>query len=513
MDWRDWDEPRAKRPSEQDFGSLREDVGARKWRLIGAPVAALALIGVVMMLTTPKYRAEAQVLVRTTANASLSDPAVPHKGADESEAVKGQARLIASRDLARRAIKDLRMESRPEFDPMAEDLGPGARALILLGLMRDPARMSRDERILKSYEDRLSVEAPQGTGLVTIAFQSEDRELAAKAANRIADLYLEMRAKAAPEGEAAPDVRLVARAIAPAQPLFPNGVLILASGAAALFVTAFAALVFSAFRRARSIRAEAPVEQPRVLGQTPVFARLKDAGADAARRDGQAGPLPQTRKNAAASRAEADNAQAMGEIADRILSARRGAGRGARIVVTSLAAAQTAPQMMLALGRLLGREGRSIVVGLDRANAPDFSKRPAGAQAEAGAPASEPGLGDLLAGTASFEEVIHRDPASRLHFVPVGANEPIDLQEFAGVLETLARTYDFILLIAPPFDEGDLARTLAANADFVVLSAPPQPHENVVGRARAELMECGAHEVLVVGMPIRLSLSFGQDAA
>jgi hypothetical protein len=203
----------------------------------------------------------------------------------------------------------------------------------------------------------------------------------------------------------------------------------------------------------------------------------------------------------------------LAEIAERIASGRR-ASRGARIVFTSLASADAAPQMMLTLGRLLGREGRSIIVPLEKANGADAWRGHADFPTLEAAPSSgEPRLGDLLAGRASFAEVIRRDPASRLHFVAAGLDETIDFREFSSVLEALARTYDFILMTAPPFDEDDLAKTLAPDADFVVLSAPPQPHESAAFEAKADLIACGAQEVLVIGAPAGLRPSSSQDAA
>jgi capsular polysaccharide biosynthesis protein len=499
MDWRDWDEPRRERSSERDFGAMREALAALRWRLIAVPLAVLFLIGAILMLATPKYRAEAQVFI-----SAKSSPANFDSYAGERAAVKGQAQLVASRDLARRAIKELGMAAWPEFDPLAGGLGIVPRTLVFLGLMRDPARTSLDERILKSYEERLSVSAPPNARMVTIAFQSKDGDLAARAANKIADLYLEMRSAANLAGDGEPDARIVSRAMAPRLALFPEESMLLAFGAAAAFVTVFAAFGARAFQRAgASALVEAPVEQPRALGQMPVFARLEDEP-----KQDQQSPTFE-----AASRAEADQAEAVTEIAERILSARRAAAQGARIVVTSLSAAGAAPQTMRALGRLLGQEGRSIVIGLDKANAPDFWRRPADApRPEAAFASGELTLSDLLTGRASFAEVIRRDPASRLHFVPAPAEAAIDLQEFAGVVETLARTYDFILLIAPPFDQDDMAKTLAAKADFVVLSAPP-PRESAAGAARIELIECGAQEVLVIGLPAPSHLSLGQDAA
>ncbi len=170
----------------------------------------------------------------------------------DAGAATSQAQLIASRDLARRAIKDLGLDDNPEFDPLTRGLGPGFRALIFLGILRDPARKSPEDRVLEAYQDRLQVRAAGGGNLVTIAFQSEDRELAANAANRIAELYLEMRADAkhAADLPRKSDARIVSRAVAPQHPLYPRDALLVLSGAAML-VMAFGAFVSIVLPRGR----------------------------------------------------------------------------------------------------------------------------------------------------------------------------------------------------------------------------------------------------------------------
>src|SRR5207302_7276294 len=104
--------------------------------------------------------------------------------------------------------------------------------------------------------------------------------------------------------------------------------------------------------------------------------------------------------------------------------------------------------MMLDLARDLAREGRSIVIGLDESSLLALGS-PAAGVPHAHLPGTEPALGNLLAGTASFAEVIRRDPASRLHFLPVGRDGELDLHEFASVIDALAGIYDFIAIIAP----------------------------------------------------------------
>ncbi|MGH6863521.1 MAG: Wzz/FepE/Etk N-terminal domain-containing protein, partial [Methylocella sp.] len=230
MSWREWDALRTTRPREWDLRAVCEAAAAWKRWLIGLPLAALFLIGVVLFLQPPLFSAETQVLIgpRAAGFTGLRSRVALLDGAGGGAAAS-QARLIASRDLARRAIKELGIADNPEFDPVTRGLGPGFRALIFLGILRDPARKSPEDRVLEAYSDRLRVSGPDKRGLVTIAFQSEDRELAANAANRIAELYLEMRAgaKHAADLPRKLDARIVTRAVAPQHPLYQRKALLL----------------------------------------------------------------------------------------------------------------------------------------------------------------------------------------------------------------------------------------------------------------------------------------------
>jgi len=516
MDWREWDALRTTRTRELDLGLVFEAVAAWKRWLIGLPLAALVLIGAVLCLQPPRYSAETQVQIgpRQTGLIGLRSSVALLDGAGGFGAATSQAQLIASRDLGRRAIKDLGIKVNPEFDPVTRGLGPGFRALIFLGIMRDPARKSPEDRVLEAYQDRLRVSGPGSGGLVTIAFQSEDRELAANAANRVAELYLEMRAGAKHPADLPRkwDARIVSRAVAPRHPLYPREALLVLSGAAML-VMAFGAFVSIVLPRGRlPLRAEAPLEQPRALGQVRIFARFKAVAGLSPRVNPKLDPPPAMEGETGGD--DPDNGQAMIKIVTRILavSARAGGGRGIRIVATSPKATGAASCMMLDLARGLAGEGRSIVIGLDESSLLDFESSTAGAP-HGHPPGAEPALGDLLAGTASFAEVIRRDPASRLHFLPVGRDGELDLHEFANVIDALAGIYDFIVTIAPPLDRNGIAGTLAAQADVVLLAAPGEPRGGAIVEAEARLIESGAREVLLIGLPAESPRSLGLDAA
>lgn len=512
MDWRDWNAPRNVRSRELDFGLVCEVLAARKWWLIVPPLAALILFGVFLALQPPQYGAEARIMIGRPATGliGLKSNLALLDGADGFAAASGQAQLIGSRDFARRAIKDLGIQDNPEFDPMLRGLGPVSRALVFFGLMRDPARKSSEDRVLEAYQDRLRVSGQNRTSVVTIAFQSEDRELAANTVNRIAELYLQMRADAKRAMPRHADARIISRA-GMSEPLYPDKALLLVSGAA-MFLTAFGAVVSIALPRARQRGfALQPVAQPRAIGQERVFVRLTNLQRLNPQSIPTSAPPPSLSNDVEAD--EDDDKPAMTKIAARIVSAPF-VGRGARIVVTSLKAASGTSQMMVGLARDLEREGRAIIVGLDEASLLDFWIRIAGASdGNSALSATEPGLGDLLAGAASFAEVIRRDPASRLHFLPVGRHDGLDLEEFGSALEALAETYDFILLISPPLDESEIAKTLAAKADFVVLATPAQQSDGAAYEAELELMASGAREVLLVGLPADGPQSLGRNAA
>lgn len=514
MDWRDFDALGTARSQEWDLGSVCEAVTAKKWWLLGPPLAALLLMAGLLFLQPPRYSAESQVLIgpRTAGLIGLRSSFVLYGGASGQSPAAEQAQLIASRDLARRAIKDLGIEDNPEFDSMAQSLGPLSRALIFLGFIRDPTRQSPEERVLEAYQNHLQIHAPGRGSLVSINFQSEDRALAAKAANRIAELYLEMRSGA---NVLPGDARIVSRAIVPARPVFPEKALLFLSGAA-MFVMGFGAFVsIASAGRALPARPEAPVEQPRALEQVRVFARLKHAA--------QSNPMPGRGLPSHLGRTGIDeegNGQAMAKIMARILSVPfdspgvRGIRRGKRIVATSFGPAEAASGMMRDLARDLAREGRSIVIGLDESGVFDFGGLAAAApHGEEVGEGAERGLCDLLNGTASFSEVIRRDPASRLHFLRAGSSDELNLHEFTHVLDALAETYDFLLIIATPLDQNSVAETLAAQADFAVLAMPAVPQGRSALDAEARLIGAGAREVLLIGLPAASPARLGADAA
>ncbi len=190
-------------PSNEDFGPENEidlpGIGRAlrryRWWVIGPTL--LGLIGSLIFVNVvqPHYSAEARVLLENQENfLTHNDKAVRVDAlAPDAEAVQSQIQLITSRDLARRVIKTLNLQGNPEFDPLANGLSALKRVMVLLGISRDPTRMSPEDRILEKFADKLAVLSPTKTRVLSIEFTSENPDLAARAANTVSDAYLDMQ--------------------------------------------------------------------------------------------------------------------------------------------------------------------------------------------------------------------------------------------------------------------------------------------------------------------------------
>ena len=184
----------APQDAEIDLGGIGHALWKHRNWLLGA--TALALIGSTLFvnIVKPRYTAETRVLLEVQSSFMPGDDAkADGAGALDPEAVGSQIQLVTSRDVARRAIKQIGLLGNPEFDPMSGGMGAMSRMLVLLGVKRDPTQMSPEDRVFETYFDKLQVSSPQKTRVLNIEFQARDPDLAANAANTIASIYLDFQ--------------------------------------------------------------------------------------------------------------------------------------------------------------------------------------------------------------------------------------------------------------------------------------------------------------------------------
>jgi polysaccharide biosynthesis transport protein len=156
-------------------------------------VAVLTAIGVNMV--TPRYRSEARILDGRE-NAFLRPEVDKTLNADrppaDAETLTSQVQIVLSRHLALDVIKQLKLGDLPEFDPVLREPSTLHSILSMLGIARDYAAMSPEERVLESWNDRLSAYSVDKSRVIVIEFQAWDPMLAAKITNAIANTYLRM---------------------------------------------------------------------------------------------------------------------------------------------------------------------------------------------------------------------------------------------------------------------------------------------------------------------------------
>jgi uncharacterized protein involved in exopolysaccharide biosynthesis len=176
-----------------DLNALWRAVAAHKFWIIIPTLVALVGSFVLVNMLTPKYTGEARLLLEArdgfyTRPAGDRDVSVDRI---DTEAVTSQVQVVMSRDLAREAIRRLNLVGNPEFDSGAGRFGSVSQLLVKIGLSRNPADRTPEDRALEKYYDALLVFPVTRSRIVAIEFQSRDAELAAKAANTIAAVYLE----------------------------------------------------------------------------------------------------------------------------------------------------------------------------------------------------------------------------------------------------------------------------------------------------------------------------------
>ena len=178
---------------ELDMAALGRALWRRKGRIAALTLLATGLAFAAVNMVTPRYRSEARVLIETRDNIFLRPEAerLSERGATiDPEAVTSQVQLILSRDLARDVIKSLKLAERAEFDPVLRGSSTLGVLLALAGLVRDPMSQTPEERVFRSFAERLTGYPVEKSRVIAIEFESESPELAARVANTVAETYL-----------------------------------------------------------------------------------------------------------------------------------------------------------------------------------------------------------------------------------------------------------------------------------------------------------------------------------
>ena len=186
---------------ELDLAGLGAAVRRRLHVILGGTAAAALLALLFVVSVSPRYTGEAKVLIENQENyftrpeRNQETPPSP----DEA-AVASAIQLVNSLDLAREAIRSLKLTNRDEFDPNSGISGLMLKASSLLGRNRIYESSNPEDVVLDPYFEHLIVLNSNRSRVLQIEFNSRDPELAARSANVIANLFIDFQSKAKREG-------------------------------------------------------------------------------------------------------------------------------------------------------------------------------------------------------------------------------------------------------------------------------------------------------------------------
>ncbi len=177
-----------------DIAMLWQAVKKRKFRIFGAVLASGLLTFLVLSQLTPRYSSQTKILIGSDETA-YTRPTVGERRADDirvsKEVVVSQVQVLTSRDLALEVADKLDLKKNTEFNPEAKRLPLWKKLLSELGLWKDVSKLTEAERVYRAFEERLTVYQVDGSHVIVVNFSSRDPQLAAEAANKLADVYID----------------------------------------------------------------------------------------------------------------------------------------------------------------------------------------------------------------------------------------------------------------------------------------------------------------------------------
>ena len=191
-------------PIETSMLAFREAVRRRRVLFFGAMTTFLVASMVAVFAITPRYTAEARVMVDPRAENVVNIEAVLSRLTADDPAIQSEIEVLRSEDLGRRVIAETNLDQSREFNPVLAQsiIGDVLRGLDWPWLNAafgqilahpDGADGSRriQAEVVEKYFDRLQVEAlGRSSRVIGISFSSEKPELAARVANTIAETYV-----------------------------------------------------------------------------------------------------------------------------------------------------------------------------------------------------------------------------------------------------------------------------------------------------------------------------------
>ena len=200
---------------EIDLLKLWQTIWNRKWSIITLTLVVAMVTVLVVLSLTPIYRAAATLLIEQKQAKVVSIEQVYGLDGGSSEYLQTQFELLKSRSLAERVVRELNLTTHPEFDPRQQEaplldikgwIGSVSLNSLLPGVFpedleeqKEPTEEEIFDKVVVAFMERITIE-PQGKSqLVRVQVDMADANLAARAANRVAQGFIESQLEAGME--------------------------------------------------------------------------------------------------------------------------------------------------------------------------------------------------------------------------------------------------------------------------------------------------------------------------
>lgn len=193
--------------NEVDLLQLWNIIWRRKWSILSLMLVVMMVATLAVFVITPIYRAAATLLIEQKKVNVVSIEQVYGLDGSGNEYLQTQLELLKSRDLAERVVRKLDLVHHPEFDPrqQAEPLIDIKGMLahfdinkLIPGILPEEIEESSEtteakifDQVTKAFMERISIEPLGKSQLVKVQVDMADRLLAARAANAVANGFIE----------------------------------------------------------------------------------------------------------------------------------------------------------------------------------------------------------------------------------------------------------------------------------------------------------------------------------
>jgi capsular exopolysaccharide synthesis family protein len=173
-----------------DIADLRMILGLLRrqiWVVLATAAAILSLTAIVLTVLTPRYTAQALVVVDTSAKNLLAPDSAVIASASDNARVEGEVRIAQSDAVLLDVVREGKLVDDPEFAP---------RSGYLTGILTHFSGASShttddvERETLASFKEAVRVRREGLTYLITVGVTSQDAGKAALLANRVASVYI-----------------------------------------------------------------------------------------------------------------------------------------------------------------------------------------------------------------------------------------------------------------------------------------------------------------------------------